>query len=129
MFPQVRKCIDLPEHLRSEITFLRTRNIPNFILYTHRVTLSKRFTGCVSTSGSQTHCSEGQIRTYKATRGTHCDADATMSVPEPCEKLLIHFLFPAKCIVSYRQIISSRLYVRLKETCSLAGGALLHIGE
>jgi len=37
-----------------------------------------------------------------------------------------YILFPAKCIVSYKQIISSRLYVRLKETCSLAGGALKH---
>jgi len=40
-----------------------------------------------------------------------------------------YILFLAKCIVSYRQIISSRLYVRLKETCSLAGGALLNIGD
>jgi len=35
----------------------------------------------------------------------------------------------AKCIVSYRQTISSRPYVRLKKACSLAGGALSNIGE
>jgi len=29
----------------------------------------------------------------------------------------------------YRQIISSRLYVRFKGTCLLAGRALLNIGE
>jgi len=28
-------------------------------------------------------CSEGQMRTYKVTRGSHYDADATMAVPEP----------------------------------------------
>jgi len=38
-------------------------------------------------------------------------------------------LFPAKGVVSYRQIISSRLYVRLKETCSLAGRALINTRE
>jgi len=32
-------------------------------------------------------------------------------------------------IVSYRQIISSRVYVRLKETWSLAGRALLSTGK
>jgi len=35
-------------------------------------------------------------------------------------------LFPAEYIVSYRQIISSRLYVRLKGTCSLVSRALLN---
>jgi len=30
---------------------LCTRNIPNLILYIYRKALSKRFTGCVSTSG------------------------------------------------------------------------------
>jgi len=32
----------------------------------------------------------------------------------------LYILFPAKGIVSYTQIISSRLYIRLKGTCSLA---------
>jgi len=40
-----------------------------------------------------------------------------------------NILFPAKGIVGYRQIISSRLYVLLKETCSLAGRALSNTGE
>jgi len=31
--------------------------------------------------------------------------------------------------MSYRQVISSCLYVRLKATCSLAGRALLNTGE
>jgi len=40
-----------------------------------------------------------------------------------------HILFPGKGIMSYRQIFSSRLYVFLKETCSLASGALVNTGE
>jgi len=39
-----------------------------------------------------------------------------------------YILFPAKGIVSYRQIISNRLYVRLKGTGSHAGRALLNAG-
>jgi len=39
------------------------------------------------------------------------------------------FYFPAKGIISYGRIVSSRLYVCLKGTCSLAGRALLSIGE
>jgi len=31
--------------------------------------------------------------------------------------------------LSYRQIISRRLYIRFKRTCSLAGRALLNTGE
>jgi len=40
-----------------------------------------------------------------------------------------YILFPAKRSMSYRQTISKRLYIRLKETCSLASGALLNTGE
>jgi len=40
-----------------------------------------------------------------------------------------YIMFPVKGIVSYMQIIFSRLYVRLKGTCSLVGRALLNIGE
>jgi len=36
--------------------------------------------------------SEGHIRIYKATRGTHYDADATMAVPEPYKKQLLHII-------------------------------------
>ena len=46
---KVRKCAELPENLRSEISFLRTCNIPNLISYKHRIDLSKHFSGCVST--------------------------------------------------------------------------------
>jgi len=45
---KVRKCAELPEHSRSEISFLRTCSIPNLISYIHRIVLSKLFTGCVS---------------------------------------------------------------------------------
>jgi len=48
---KVRKCAELPEHLRSEISFLRTCNIPNLISCIYRIALWKRFTVCVSTSG------------------------------------------------------------------------------
>jgi len=62
-------------------------------IYIYRIALSKRFTGCGSTSGvSNTNCSEGQIRTYKAAGGPHYDAGATMAVPEPYKKQLLHFI-------------------------------------
>jgi len=57
---KVRNCAEPPQHLRSEISFLRTCNIQNLISYIHRLALSKRFTGRVSTvyiSGSQTFSS------------------------------------------------------------------------
>ena len=47
--PQVRNCGEPPDRLRSEISFLRTCNIPNLISHIHRIALPKRFTGCVST--------------------------------------------------------------------------------
>jgi len=50
-----------------------------------------------------------------------------MAVHEPYQKQLLHHI-PAKCM-GYVQIISSRLYVRLKGTCSLAGRALSNTGE
>jgi len=67
--------------------------------------------------------SKGLIMT---TRGAHCGADATIAVPELYENSF-HTLFLAKGIVSYRQIISSSLHIRLKGTCSLADRALLNI--
>ena len=51
------------------------------------------------------------MRTYKVTRGLHYDADATITVLE----LNFYSLFPAKGIMNYRQIISSRLYVRINQ--------------
>jgi len=51
------------------------------------------------------------MRTYKGTRGPHYDADATITVLE----LTFYILFPVKGIMSYRQIISSRLYVRINQ--------------
>jgi len=54
------------------------------------------------------------MRTYKGTRGPHYDADATITVLE----LTFYILFPAKGIMSYRQIISSRLqFVLIKSSC------------
>ena len=89
---RVRKCAKLPGHLRCEISFLRTCNIPNLMPHTYRIALSKRFIGCVSTSGvSNTNCSDGQMRTYEATGGPHYDADAIMAVPEPYKIQLLHF--------------------------------------
>jgi len=55
------------------------------------------------------------------TQGPPYDADAMMAEPEPYYILgraftnSFHMLFPAEVIVSYRQIISSHLCVRLKE--------------
>jgi len=63
------------------------------------------------------------MRTYKVTRGPRYDADPITAEPEPYEKQLLH---PISC-ERYRelsQIISSRTYVRLEGTCSLAGRAL-----
>jgi len=41
----------------------------------------------------------------------------------------LYIVFLAKDIMSYRQIISRRLYVRLKVTCPLASRALLNTVE
>jgi len=60
--------------------------------------------------------------------GAHYDADATMAVPEPHWNTF-YILFPVKGIMGSTQIISSRLYVRLKGTWSLASRALLNTGE
>jgi len=57
---------------------------------------------------SNSNCSEGQ-RTHKVTEGPHYVADATVAVP-------FYILFLANGIVRYRQIISSRLCVRLNKT-------------
>jgi len=38
-------------------------------------------------------------------------------------------LFLAKGVMGYKEIISSRIYVRLKGTCSLTGRALLNTDE
>jgi len=46
---EVRKCAELPEHLQSEIAFLRICNIPYLISHIYYIALSKRFAGCVST--------------------------------------------------------------------------------
>ena len=45
---------------------------------------------------------------------THYDADETIAVPE-LTKNSFYILFPAKGIMNYRQIISSRLYVRINQ--------------
>jgi len=51
------------------------------------------------------------MRTYKVTREPHYDADATITVLE----LKFYILFPAKGIMNYRQITSSRLNVRINQ--------------
>jgi len=68
------------------------------------------------------------MMTYKVTQGPHYDADMTMVVPEPYSKQF-SYLFLAKGIMSYRQIISNSIYVSLEGTCSLTSQALLNTGE
>jgi len=63
---------------------------------------------------SNSNCSVGQMRTSEITRGPHYDADETIAVPELTEKSF-YVLFPAKGIMNYRQIISSRLFVRINQ--------------
>ena len=59
---------------------------------------------------SNSNCSVGHIRTYKVTRGPHYDADATIAVHE------LNFTFiSCESIMNYRQIIYSRLYVRINQ--------------
>jgi len=55
------------------------------------------------------------MRTSKATRGQH-HADEKMAVLN-LTRNRFYILFPAKGIVSYKKIISSLLYVRLKGIC------------
>jgi len=56
---------------------------------------------------SNSNCSVGQTGTYKVTRGPHFDAEATIALPE-CTRNSFYMLFPAKGVMNYRQIISSR---------------------
>jgi len=74
---------------------------------------------------SNSNYSEDQMRTYKVTRESRYDADPISAVPELARNSF-YILFPAKGIVSYRQIISRSIYVRLEGTWSLAGRALKH---
>jgi len=48
------------------------------------------------------------MRTYKVTRGPNYEADATVEVPE-LTRNSFYVLFPAKGIMNYMKIISSRL--------------------
>jgi len=71
--------------------------------------------------GALGHCLFGlcvnpslQIKIYKVPRGLLYDADAAMAVPEPYYRNSFYILFPAKGIVSNRQIISGYPYVLLK---------------
>ena len=65
--------------------------------------------------GSQTHCSEGQMRTNKVTRGPRYDAVSLNIIRNS-----FYIVLPAKGIVSCRRITSNRLCVRLKGVYSLA---------
>jgi len=49
------------------------------------------------------------------TRGLQYHADATMAVPEPYHRNSFYILFPAAGNMSYRQIISSRLYTYVQK--------------
>ena len=69
--------------------------------------------GCIP-GVSNSNCSVGQMRTCMVTRGPHYDADETIAVPE-LTKNSFYIFFPAKGIMNYRQIISSRLYVRINQ--------------
>jgi len=89
---KVRKCAELPEHLRSEISFSRTCNIPNLLSCIHRIALSKRSLVACLHQGVKHKLLRGPIRTYEATRGPHYDAGTTMAVPEPYKKQLLHFI-------------------------------------
>jgi len=62
------------------------------------------------------------------TGNTAHHVDVTMTVPEPARNRF-YILFPAKGIMSCRQIISNRLCVRLKGPCSLANRSLINAGE
>jgi len=54
------------------------------------------------------------MSTCKVIRGRHYDADATMAVPELTTNRF-YIIFPVNDIMNYRQIISSRLYVRINQ--------------
>jgi len=41
---------------------------------------------------SNSICSVGQMRTYKVTRGPHYDTNATMALPQPYKKQLLHLI-------------------------------------
>jgi len=84
---------------------------------------------------SNSNCTEGQMRTYKVNRGPHYSYSraalwrwhnngGTWTLLES-----FYILFPATSIMSYRQIVSCRLYLLLKGTCSLASRTLLNTGE
>jgi len=66
---------------------------------------------------------EGLLSNSRAAFWPHFDVDPTMAVLELYQKPF-YILFPAKGIMSYRQIISSGLYDRSKGTSSLAGRAI-----
>jgi len=59
------------------------------------------------------------MSTTEVIQELHYDAEATMAVLETYYKQLI-ILYLVKGIMSYKQIISSCLYIQLKGTCLLA---------
>ena len=78
------------------------------------IALSKRFTGCVSTSGSQTQIPpRAKLEPMKQPDGrimTLTQQWRYLNLPRNS----FYILYPAKGIVSYWQIISSHVYVPLK---------------
>jgi len=61
---------------------------------------------------SNSTCSLDHMKTYKVTCGPHYNADATTAVFELTKRAFAS-LFPVKGIMNCRQIISSRLYLRI----------------
>jgi len=80
------------------------------------------------------HCSEGQMTTYciwQPEGGIITTRGCIVTLTQQWRYLNLtrnsfYILFPAKGIVSYRQIISSCLCICLKGTCSLANRTLLN---
>jgi len=65
---------------------------------------------------SNSNFSEGQMRSYKVTRGPHYDADATVVASDlNFTRNYLYILFLSNCIVSHRELISSLLYARIKQ--------------
>ena len=82
----------------------------------------------LSSGISHLQCSEGQMRTYRVTRGPRLTLTQQWRYLNLARNSFC-ILFSAKGFVSYMQIVSNRLYVPSKGTCSLAGRVLWNTSE
>ena len=93
---------------------------------------SKTESQCTA-GASNSNCSEGQWRLMKSRwpEGRIMTLTQQWRYLKSCTLVNISFIsnFLPKVSFEFRQIVSSRLYVHLKGTCSLAGRALLNTGE